>query len=151
MLGAIIGDIVGSIYEFSNIKTTDFPLFDDESHFTDDTVMTLAVAEALMEGGKSENYNAAIEKYGALYPAAGYGNRFYKWLGSSDTRPYNSYGNGSAMRVSPVAWWFDTLEEVEKGAEASAAVTHNHLEGVKEHRPPRRRFFLRVTVNRKTL
>gem|GEM_PF-620294 len=131
MLGAIIGDIVGSPYEFNNIKTTDFPLFSNKSKFTDDTVMTLAVAEALMEGGKPENYVAAMKKYGSLYPGAGYGGRFLSWLRSNSAEPYNSYGNGAAMRVSPVAWWFDTLESVEKGAEISAAVTHNHPEGIK--------------------
>ena len=137
MLGAIIGDIVGSVYEFSNIKTTNFPLFGDKSSFTDDTVMTVAVAEALMEGGKPENYVAAMKKYGRLYPNskfypnAGYGGRFSSWLASEDTEPYNSYGNGSAMRVSPVAWYYGTLELAEEGAKVSAAVTHNHPEGVK--------------------
>ena len=131
MLGAIIGDIVGSPYEFNNINTTDFPLFSDKSRFTDDTVMTMAVAEALMEGEESENYVTSMKKYGTLYLNAGYGGRFRKWLASSDIEPYNSYGNGSAMRVSPVAWWFGTLEDVEKGAEVSAAVTHNHPEGIK--------------------
>ena len=131
MLGAIIGDIVGSVYEFNNIKTTDFPLFGDESGFTDDTVMTIAVGEALMESGRSESYVRAMKKYGALYPYAGYGGMFLSWLDSSDTKPYNSFGNGSAMRVSPVAWWYATLEMVEQGAEDSAAVTHNHPEGIK--------------------
>ena len=99
MLGAIIGDIVGSPYEFNNIKTTDFPLFSDISRFTDDTVMTLAVAEALKKGGARENYIAAMKKYGSLYPDADYGGRFREWLESNGTKPYNSFGNGSAMRV----------------------------------------------------
>ena len=137
MLGAIIGDIVGSIYEFHNIKTTEFKLFGDESKFTDDTVLTFAVAEALMQGGKAKHYVAAMKKYGRLYPnekffpCAGYGLNFLSWLQSNETKPYKSYGNGSAMRVSPVAWWFDNLEDVEKGAKVSAAVTHNHPEGIK--------------------
>jgi len=106
MLGAIIGDIAGSLYEFNNIKTTDFLLFSEESRFTDDTVMTFAVAEAVMQGGSSENYVTAMKKYGKLYPnekfypCAGYGIRFAAWLESSDSKPYNSFGNGSAMRVS---------------------------------------------------
>jgi ADP-ribosylglycohydrolase len=133
MLGAIIGDIIGSPYEFdrNNIKTTDFPLFGERSRFTDDTVMTLAVAEALMEGGNSEDYVKAMRKYGKLYPYAGYGQRFAIWLCSSKPEPYNSYGNGSAMRVSSVGWWYQTLEAVEEGAECSAIVTHNHPEGIK--------------------
>jgi ADP-ribosylglycohydrolase len=133
MLGAIIGDIIGSVYEFNNIKTTNFPLFSDKSKLTDDSVMTLAVAEALIEGGKAENYIVAMKKYGALYPDAGYGGRFRKWLGSTDAKPYNSFGNGSAMRVSPVVWWhkYKTLKGVERAANVSAAVTHNHPEGIK--------------------
>ena len=131
MYGAIVGDIIGSIYEWKNIKTKDFPLFDEKCCFTDDTVMTIAVAEALMNGGTSADYVAALKKYGNAYPRAGYGGGFRKWLGSDDAEPYMSWGNGSAMRVSPVAWWHDTLEEVEAAAQCSAAVTHNHAEGIK--------------------
>jgi ADP-ribosylglycohydrolase len=131
MLGAIVGDIIGSPYERNGIKTTEFELFGKRSCFTDDTVMTVAVAEALQKGGERENYIAAMRKYGKAYRDAGYGNGFAFWLDSKKPEPYGSFGNGSAMRVSPVAWWFNTLEEVEKGAEASAAVTHNHPEGIK--------------------
>ena len=131
MIGAIIGDIVGSVYEWNNIKTKDFPLFSPGCFFTDDTVMTLAIAEGLMNGGSAEDFIAAIKKYGRLYPDSGYGGRFGSWLFSDDINPYNSWGNGSAMRVSPVAWAFDILSEVEKYAEISAAVTHNHPEGIK--------------------
>lgn len=131
MIGAIIGDIVGSVYEWNNIKTKNFPLFNSECFFTDDTVMTLAIAEGLMNGGDDEDFIAAMKKYGRLYPDSGYGGRFGSWLFSDDISPYNSWGNGSAMRVSPVAWAFDTLSEVEKYAEISAAVTHNHPEGIK--------------------
>ena len=138
MLGAIIGDIVGSPYEFdeNNIKTTEFPLFSGASHFTDDTVMTLAMAEGLMNGCASESaaeahIAAAMKKYGSLYPNAGYGANFSSWLRSDDTKPYNSFGNGSAMRVSPVAWVFDDLLTVERYAAACARVTHNHPEGIK--------------------
>jgi ADP-ribosylglycohydrolase len=131
MIGAIIGDIVGSVYEWNNIKTKDFQLFSPECFFTDDTVMTLAVAEGLMNGGSAGDFIQAMKKYGRMYPGAGYGGHFGIWLFSEDTHPYNSWGNGSAMRVSPVAWVFDSLSEVEKYAEVSAAVTHNHPEGIK--------------------
>jgi ADP-ribosylglycohydrolase len=142
MLGAILGDIIGSPYEFTrnNIKTTDFPLFSERSHFTDDTVMTLAVAEGLMNylmnSGDTEDQArteciAAIRAYGQLYYRAGYGSRFFHWLFSSDPAPYGSYGNGSAMRVSSTAWLFDDLHTVERFARISAEVTHNHPEGIR--------------------
>lgn len=131
MIGAVIGDIVGSVYEWNNIKTKDFPLFSPGCFFTDDTVMTLAVAEGLMKGGSGEAFIQAMKKYGRMYPDAGYGGRFRSWLFSEDINPYNSWGNGAAMRVSPVAWVFETLTEVEEYARVSAAVTHNHPEGIK--------------------
>ena len=140
MLGAIVGDIVGSPYEFdwNNIKTTNFPLFSKRSHFTDDTVMTLAVAEALMLCGETitekdfeSNVIKTMQDFGARYPDAGYGARFSGWLTAKNPQPYNSFGNGSAMRVSPVAWAFDDLETVERFAAVSARVTHNHPEGIK--------------------
>ena len=136
MIGAIIGDIAGSIYEFNNIKTTDFPIISDDCFFTDDTVMTVAVAEALLKGNRDEEKTEkemvkAFRKYGKSYPDAGYGLRFGEWIASSDPKPYNSFGNGSAMRVSPVAWYFHSLEKVEKFAEISAKVTHDHEEGIK--------------------
>lgn len=104
MLGAIIGDIVGSVYEWHNIKTKDFPLFRDECFFTDDTVMTIATADAIMNGGEVDNFIDAYKKWGRLYPDAGYGGRFGSWIHSGDRKPYNSWGNGSAMRLSPCAW-----------------------------------------------
>jgi len=133
MIGAILGDIIGSPYEFdsNNIKTKDFPLFSNESEFTDDSVMTLAVAEALMNGGTADDFKKSMKKLGNRYPNAGYGANFIKWLRRPYAKPYGSYGNGSAMRVSPVAWWFDNLDDVLKYAEISAAVTHNHPEGIK--------------------
>ncbi len=140
MLGAIIGDIVGSVYEWKNIKTKDFPLFRDDCFFTDDTVMTCAVAEALMSGGGRDDFIDALKKYGRMYPDAGYGGRFRQWLFTNDRMPYNSYGNGSAMRVSPCAWAADLkpaaeigklLAIVGKRATLSAEVTHNHPEGIK--------------------
>lgn len=136
MLGAIIGDIAGSIYEFNNIKSEDFPMLEDKCFFTDDSVMTVAVAEALMNGRRDPEKTEAcmikaMKKYGKAFPNAGYGARFSAWLGNHDPKPYGSYGNGSAMRVSPVAWYFHSLEKVEKFAEISAKVSHDHPEGIK--------------------
>ncbi len=138
MIGAVIGDIVGSVYEFHNIKTKNFPLFSAGSSFTDDSVMTIAVAHALSEWEKKEDIDAfkriliaRMHDYGRRYPHAGYGGRFRHWLRHGDTEPYGSYGNGSAMRVSAVAYYAKNLEDALTLAEASAAVTHNHPEGIK--------------------
>ena len=138
MLGAIIGDIVGSVYEFDNIKTKDFELFKPDCRFTDDTVMTCAVADAIMNGGSEKDFILSMKKYGRMYPHAGYGGRFRVWLRSMDTKPYNSFGNGSAMRVSPCAWVMDCGFCARTGmwpnrdlARLSASVTHNHPEGIK--------------------
>jgi ADP-ribosylglycohydrolase len=128
MLGAIIGDIIGSSYEFEGIKTTDFQLFTSASRFTDDTVMTVAVADCILH---DLEYAKTFKEYGRRYPNAGYGGRFGSWLQSPDSKPYNSYGNGSAMRVSPVGFAFDTLDDVLREAERSASTTHNHPEGIK--------------------
>lgn len=140
MMGAIIGDIVGSVYEWHNIKTKQFPLFRKDCFFTDDTVMTVAVAEAVMNGGSDKDFIDAMKKYGRMYPDAGYGGRFGSWLFSDSREPYNSWGNGSAMRVSPVGWimscgfycrtgcWPTNGQDM---ARRSAAVTHNHPEGEK--------------------
>ena len=137
MKGAIIGDIVGSIYEFHNIKTKDFPLFSPNCFFTDDTVMTVAVAAALETAGKDAP-DAVISRwmlkmmrgYGRTYPDRGYGGMFRRWLEDRHPRPYYSSGNGSAMRVSPVAWFARSLEECEKLARMSAEITHNHPDGI---------------------
>ena len=136
MLGAIIGDIAGSIYEFNNIKTEDFTPFEGKCFFTDDTVMTVAVADALMSGKRDPKKTEAcmiiyMKKFGKSYPNAGYGGRFSVWLLNPDPKPYDSFGNGSAMRVSPVAWYFHSLEKVQQFAEISAKVTHDHPEGIK--------------------
>lgn len=130
MLGAIAGDIIGSIYEgrHHRIKTTDFPLFDARCRFTDDTVLTIATAEVLLHG---LDYAAVYRAYGRRYPDAGYGGAFIQWIFDDQAGPYNSWGNGSAMRVSPIGWAFDTVAEVLAEAERSAAVTHNHPEGIK--------------------
>ena len=138
MLGAIIGDIVGSRFEFDNHKSKEFELFSPECDFTDDSVMTLAVAKALADYDEITDYDEfknhlvkVMHKVGGRYMGCGYGGRFYMWLKYACIEPYNSYGNGSAMRVSPVAWFASSLEECEKLAQATAEVTHNHPEGIK--------------------
>ncbi|WP_407397192.1 DUF1810 family protein [Treponema sp.] len=139
MYGAILGDIIGEPYEFDGgDKTKDFPLFDDCPMFTDDTVMTVAVCDAVMKAGldadESEMKSAIIQsmhRWGQKYPDAGYGGSFYQWLTSKSTEPYGSYGNGSAMRVSSIGWFFDTMERTREVARWSAEVTHNHPEGIK--------------------
>jgi ADP-ribosylglycohydrolase len=128
MLGAIAGDIIGSVYEASPVKTTDFDLFSPRSRFTDDTVLTVATAEALLGDG---DYAGGYRRYGHAYPNAGYGGGFYRWLLNEDAGPYNSWGNGAAMRVSPVGFALDTVDKVLVEAARSAAVTHNHPEGIK--------------------
>lgn len=131
MYGAIIGDICGSIYEHRNLKT-DKPetinLINSECHFTDDTVLTCAVAEAVLT---DHNFKAAIYKWANKYPNAGYGSAFENWFRSENPQPYNSWGNGSAMRVSPIGWTARSLDDVLHQAERSADITHNHPEGIK--------------------
>ena len=138
MLGAIIGDIVGSIYEFDNIKTKEFDFFTDEKFFTDDTVMTIAIADAIMNGGKHENFIQSMKKWGSDYIGKSYGHSFRIWLESETSEPYNSWGNGSAMRVSPCGWVAkldipieEGIKQTEELAKISAEVTHNHPEGIK--------------------
>lgn len=127
MLGAIAGDIIGSVYEQSPIKHMEFPLFRDDCFYTDDTVLTVALADSLMSGVP---YVENLKKFWRLYPNSEYGPRFYRWARSKDSEPYNSYGNGSAMRVSPVGYMYNSLDEVLAEAKRSAEVTHNHPEGV---------------------
>ena len=154
MLGAIIGDIVGSVYEWNNIKTKDFPLFTDKCFFTDDTIMTIAIADALLNGkmitygngmdsysalyASADNYINSMKKWGRFYPDGGYGVRFASWLFSDDRNPYNSWGNGSAMRVASCGWAIPLQKTIMVGLEGvltlakqSAEVTHNHPEGIK--------------------
>ncbi|MBQ1826772.1 MAG: ADP-ribosylglycohydrolase family protein [Erysipelotrichaceae bacterium] len=137
MLGAIFGDIVGSAYEFNNTHNYNFKLLSEYSDFTDDSVMTIAVARGLMDSlGKSDEEirNALIDsmkEFGKRHPYAGYGGMFFRWVLGEDRKPYNSFGNGSAMRVSAAGWLYDSLEETLHGAELSADVTHNHPEGIK--------------------
>ncbi len=128
MIGAIAGDIIGSVYEHYPIKTKDFPLFHPRCRFTDDTVLTVAVADAILTG---RPYEQSLREIGRRYPRAGYGGSFIGWLHSDHPQPYNSWGNGSAMRVSPVGFAFDTEDEVLGEAEKTANISHNHPEGVK--------------------
>ena len=142
MLGAIIGDTVGSVYEFHNIKTTDFPLFSPKCNYTDDSIMTVAVANWLLTDPQHgmDTLEASFLGFAKKYPCpmGGYGHGFYRWLFEPDSmgvedgrHPYNSFGNGAAMRCSANGWMFDTLEETEHVAGLSAAITHNHPEGIK--------------------
>ena len=146
MLGAIVGDVIGSPFEFDwhreEAHSKKFELVSRRSYVTDDSIMTLAVADALMKSmhklGDPVDENkfrkqliASMQNFGRMYPNAGYGSRFRSWLREDNPQPYNSWGNGSAMRVSPIAWAFSTLDEVERYAEISAAVSHNHPEGIK--------------------
>lgn len=128
IIGAIIGDIVGSRFEWSNTKKTDFELFAPWSKFTDDTVMTIAVAEWLTVGG---DLASIMQRWGRRYPGAGYGGMFSKWLEAEVPKPYNSYGNGSAMRVSPVGFYAKSLEEALQLAKTTAEISHNHSQGIK--------------------
>ena len=127
MLGAIAGDVLGSVHEFNPVKSKDFDLFDPNCQFTDDTVMTFAVAEACMN---EESYVDSLQTWGRKYPFAGYGSWFGRWIFSENPEPYNSFGNGSAMRVSSIGWLFDDEEMVLQKASESAQVTHNHKEGI---------------------
>ena len=139
MYGAIIGDIIGSRFEFDRgDKSRDFEFFTPECEFTDDTVMTIAVAEALMDAGKDVDEKTvkaelikSMKKWGKRYPDAGYGARFINWVLTEEPEPYGSYGNGSGMRVSPVGWLYDTIERTREVARWTSEVTHNHPEGIK--------------------
>jgi ADP-ribosyl-[dinitrogen reductase] hydrolase len=128
LLGAISGDVIGSVYEYDAPKTIDFELFRTDSQLTDDSILTIAVADAILNGSRYLEY---IRDYALKYPNSDFGGMFRQWMHSNNPKPYNSYGNGSAMRVSPVGWAFNTVEDVLREAEASAAVTHNHPEGIK--------------------
>ncbi|MBW6479797.1 MAG: ADP-ribosylglycohydrolase family protein [Bacteroidales bacterium] len=128
ILGAIVGDIIGSVFEWHNVKTTDFQLFTEKTDYTDDSVLTIATIDSILHG---IDYTTAYQTYGRKFPNRGYGGYFRSWIRSDYPKPYNSYGNGSAMRVSPVGWAYNTIEEVLHQAKRSAEVTHNHPEGIK--------------------
>jgi ADP-ribosylglycohydrolase len=128
IIGAVAGDIIGSVYEFNNVKSTRFKLFTPDSDFTDDTVLTMAVADCILS---KKEFTNTIQEYGCKYKGRGYGGHFQSWLKSENPKPYGSYGNGSAMRVSPVGFAYDSLEKVLEVAKLTAEVTHNHPEGIK--------------------
>ena len=146
MLGAIIGDIVGSPYEFANTSNPRFPLFGKDSEFTDDTICTIAVADALLTG---EDFGSALQRWGCKYPnpKGAYGGSFNAWLHAINPMPYNSWGNGAAMRVSPVGWAFNSEAETLRAALASAAPTHNHVEGLIGASVVARAIYLLRTMN----
>ena len=127
MLGAVAGDVIGSVHEHAGTRTTDFELFVPESRFTDDTVLALAVASCVLDGG---GYIDAFHRYVSAYPRAGYGLRFLLWAQSGDRRPYGSWGNGAAMRVPAIGHAFDRLQDVLDESERCAAVTHDHPDGI---------------------
>lgn len=140
--GALVGDMVGSVYEFHNIKTKDFPFWDNACFATDDSIMTLAIAQALMDAVEEgcfdtltddewrRRFQDNMREVGKPFPGCGYGGRFFEWMYSDDPKPYHSYGNGSAMRVSPVAWFARSLEECERLACLTAEPTHDHPDGI---------------------
>lgn len=133
MIGAIVGDFVGSAYEFAPTKNYNFELVTPASSITDDTIMSLAIADALMQPTVHAQYGARMQHWGRKYPnpKGGYGGSFNNWLHSPDPQPYNSFGNGSAMRVAAIGWVFSDLQTVQAQAAASAEVTHNHVEGIR--------------------
>lgn len=128
IIGAIAGDVIGSIYEWNNVKSIEIPLFNDKCVFTDDTVLTLAVADSILN---KKDFEESILDYARRFPGRGYGGRFLDWVNSESPKPYYSCGNGSAMRVSAVGFTFDNLKQVLEVAKQTAEVTHNHPEGIK--------------------
>lgn len=128
IIGAIAGDVIGSAYEWNNVKTTSFKLFTPESDFTDDTVLTIAIADCILH---KKDFAKTLAEYGKKYPDRGYGAQFQNWIHTQSLIPYNSFGNGSAMRVSPVGFAYNNLEKVIKIAKQSAEVSHDHPEGIK--------------------
>ncbi len=128
MIGAIAGDIIGSVYEWNNIKTKQFELFDPRCVFTDDSVLTIALAESILN---NESYTTLLKNYYQRYPDAGYGGYFHHWARSANPKPYNSWGNGAAMRISPVGFAFGKLEDVLDKARKYTEITHDHPEGIK--------------------
>ena len=146
MIGAISGDVIGSVYEFHNTKRDDFPLFDPKCTFTDDSVLTVALADAILSG---RPYADLLREYWRLYPHRGYGGSFRAWARDPKRGPYGSYGNGSAMRISPAGWAYDSLEETLERAREFTAVTHDHPEGVKGGQATAAAIFLARTGSKK--
>lgn len=133
MIGAIAGDIIGSVYEFNPVRHTDFPLFSPGCEFTDDTILTVALAEVVLRGGDGDDYVRTMREYYRRYPnpAGDYGGSFKQWASSTDPKPYNSFGNGAAMRISPVGFACSSLDEALDAAREFTAVTHDHPEGIR--------------------
>jgi ADP-ribosylglycohydrolase len=146
ILGAIAGDIIGSVYEWNNVKQMDFPMFNKNCDFTDDSVLTMAVADCILN---NKGFAKTIWDYARQYPNRGYGGRFAQWIQNSNMQPYNSFGNGSAMRVSAVGFAYNDLNQVLKVAKQSAEVTHNHIEGIKGAQAIAACIFLARTGNSK--
>lgn len=147
MIGAIAGDIIGSVYEWNNIKTKQFDLFSPDCCFTDDTVLTVALAESILTG---TDYASLMRAYYRRYPDAGYGGFFHQWAQAHESQPYNSWGNGAAMRISSVGFAFNTLDEVLVRAAEYTAVTHNHTEGIKGAQATAAAIFLARTGSSKS-
>jgi ADP-ribosylglycohydrolase len=148
MIGAIAGDIIGSVYEWKNIKTKQFDLFHPDCFFTDDTVLTVALAESILTG---TDYVSLMKAYYRRYPDAGYGGFFHRWAQASECEPYNSWGNGAAMRISSVGFAFNTLDDVLVRAAEYTAVTHNHTEGIKGAQATATAIFLARTGSTKAV
>ena len=146
IIGAIAGDVIGSVYEWHNVKTVDFDLFCHKSTFTDDSVLTLATMDAIIN---KKNYTDAYQVFGRNYPHRGYGGHFHSWIYSKKPEPYNSWGNGSAMRVSPIGWYGNSIDEVMTEAQKSAEVTHNHPEGIKGAQSTATAIYMARTGNNK--
>jgi len=147
MIGAVAGDIIGSVYEHDRIKTKDFALFSPRSSFTDDSVLTIAIAKATLE---DHDYKRAVWEMGRKYPQAGYGGSFIQWLRSGDPKPYGSWGNGAAMRVSPIGFAFDDADTVLLEATRTALISHDHPEGIKGAQATALAVFLARTTRNKT-
>lgn len=147
MIGAVAGDIIGSVYEHSNTNKKEFPLFVEESRFTDDTVLSVAVADSILN---KISYTDSLKYWGLRYPDAGYGDRFSIWLSLDSPKPYNSWGNGSAMRVNPVGFAYENIDRVLNEAKVSAEVTHDHHEGIKGAQAVAAAVFLAKTGKNKT-
>ncbi|MBN1626369.1 MAG: ADP-ribosylglycohydrolase family protein [Deltaproteobacteria bacterium] len=146
MIGAVAGDIIGSIYERNNIKTKSFDLFSPKCSFTDDSVLTIALADSILTG---TDYTDNMKRFFKMYRHRGYGASFYNWAGSENPAPYNSYGNGAAMRISPAGFAYDDLDEVLKKAKEFAEITHNHPEGIKGAQAVAAAVFMARTGNEK--
>jgi ADP-ribosylglycohydrolase len=147
MIGAIAGDIIGSVYEWNNIKTKDFELFSEQCFFTDDSILTIALADSILSG---KPYVENLKTFFHLYPGGGYGGSFQRWAQSPDSLPYNSWGNGAAMRISPVGYAYNDMETVLRKAKEFTEITHNHPEGIKGGQATAAAIFLARTGESKT-